>query len=251
MRNLQPLPPRGPGRPPKTSPAAVSSVSGSVGVLDLFAVAPQNARDRLLAATHELLVERVRGPVSLTEICSRAGLNTALVKYYFGSKDGLFAALHAHLRAQYRADIDRIDRSDRTPTEKLEIYVENGVRMFARYPYIAYILRQEHGDDEVARFVREYLSPLLSWHSRLIAEGRKRGEFRDVDPRFLMFSIIGACQFLFVVPSWVEAAFGKSDLSEADIDAFVEHTTEMVLRSVGASSTRRRRSRTPKRRAPR
>jgi TetR/AcrR family transcriptional regulator len=245
VKNLQPLPPRGPGRPPNASPDAVSSVSGSGGVLDLFAQAPQNARDRLLAATHELLVERVRGPVSLTEICSRAGLNTALVKYYFGDKDGLFSALHTHLRARYRADIDRIDRSDRTPTKKLENYIDRIVRMFARYPYIAYILHQEHRDEEITRFVREWLRPALSWHARLIAEGRKRGEFRDVDPRFLMFSIIGACEFLFVVPSWTEVAFGKSTLSEVDVDAFIEHTTKMVLRGIAArtAQTRRRRPR--------
>jgi AcrR family transcriptional regulator len=205
----------------------------------------------LLAATHELLVERVRGPVSLTEICARAGLNTALVKYYFGSKDGLLAALRAHLRAHYRADLERIERSDGTPTQKLESYVDHIVRMFAQYPYVAYILHQEHSDEEITRFVRELLRPALSFHARLIAEGRKRGEFRDVDPRFLMFSIIGACEFLFVVPSWNEVAFGKSTLSPSAVDAFAKHTTEIVLRGVAASLPQARRGRMPNRRGSR
>src|SRR5258708_25255151 len=38
-------------------------------------------REKLLAATHELLRERVGGPVSVNEICIRAGANVAMVKY--------------------------------------------------------------------------------------------------------------------------------------------------------------------------
>jgi len=242
VRNLQPLPRRGPGRPPKPSLTVVTSgVPGRA--LDVFTEAPQSARERLLAATHELLVERVRGPVSLAEISARAGVNTALVKYYFGNKDGLLAALNAHLRGVFRDDIERIDRSDRTPSDKLRIYIDHMVRMFARYPYLAYVLHQEHHDEEITRFVGEWLRPALSWYTRLLAEGRKRGEFRDVDPRFLMFSLVGACEFLFVVPSWAEVAFGKPTLDEAAVDGFVKHTTEMILRGIAAAPARTRRTR--------
>ncbi|MGH7822238.1 MAG: TetR/AcrR family transcriptional regulator [Candidatus Binatia bacterium] len=243
MTNLRPLPRRGPGRPPKPSLNVLSSALGSGAVLDLFVEPPQNARDRLLTATHELLVERIRGPVSLSEICARAGLNAALVKYYFGNKDGLLSALHSHIRAQLRADIERLDRSDRTPTEKLAVYIDHMVRLFARYPYLAYILHQEHGDEEIAHFVEEWLRPALDWFARLVAEGRKRGEFRDVDPRFLMFSIAGACEFLFVVPSWTEVAFDEPMLSERMVDAFVEHTKQTVLRGIAGKPTRKRRYR--------
>ena len=50
-------------------------------------------REALLKAAHELLSERGGGAVSVSDIAGRAGVNVAMVKYCFGSKDGLLDAL--------------------------------------------------------------------------------------------------------------------------------------------------------------
>src|SRR5206468_12828538 len=82
-----------PARPPKDAPRRVVAVAAPAprrrrasapGALPpRHDDVPQRAdatRERLLGAAHELLRERVGGPVSVNEICERAGANVAMVK---------------------------------------------------------------------------------------------------------------------------------------------------------------------------
>lgn len=52
-----------------------------------------SSRADLLKAASSLMIERGSVDISLSEIAERARLNSALVKYYFGNKNGLILAL--------------------------------------------------------------------------------------------------------------------------------------------------------------
>ena len=51
------------------------------------------ARDQLIEAASQIMREGDTIDLSLSELSLRAGLNSALVKYYFGNKNGLMLAL--------------------------------------------------------------------------------------------------------------------------------------------------------------
>ena len=55
------------------------------------------ARDQLIEAASQIMREGDTIDLSLSELSLRAGLNSALVKYYFGNKNGLIA-LQVRLR---------------------------------------------------------------------------------------------------------------------------------------------------------
>ncbi len=207
-----------------------------LGLLRLFESPPDGGRERLLQATHELLIERAEPAPSLSEICSRAGVNVALVKYHFGSKDGLIIALDELNRAQFRADLQRLAASDRSPTEKLRIHVEVMVRNFARCPYIARLLTQElvENDARARAGVDNWAKPFLAFYEQIVADGIRSGEFRRVDPGFLFFSLVGQCEFIFIAGPVAHAVLGEATLSDAKIDALVDHTVEFVLRAVSS-----------------
>ena len=52
-----------------------------------------NTKDRLIAAAREIMTERNAVEFSLQDVAARSGLNSALVKYHFGNKDGLLLAI--------------------------------------------------------------------------------------------------------------------------------------------------------------
>jgi AcrR family transcriptional regulator len=68
-------PPRRRGRPPRTKSADTPA-----------------ARDRILAAAREEFSERGYDKTSMRGIAKAAGVDSALVHHYFGTKDGLFNA---------------------------------------------------------------------------------------------------------------------------------------------------------------
>jgi AcrR family transcriptional regulator len=81
-------------------------------------------KDRIIEAAERLFARRGFNGVSLREITSEAGVDVALVKYYFDSKQGLFDAL-LHRRAEILNDLraealDRVlARNDPAPVEEI------------------------------------------------------------------------------------------------------------------------------------
>lgn len=191
--------------------------------------------ERLLQAAHELLHERGGGAVSVSDLCTRAGANVAMVKYCFGSKDGLYDALVERVVRSFQADLAQLDELALPPRETMERHVGGIARNFLRFPYLSSLLneRLRRADPEtVARLSEAFALPTRAWHARLLESGAAAGAFRQVDPTFFFFSVIGICEFLFSARSWLEQTFDER-LSGDLVERFVAHTTRMVLDGIG------------------
>src|SRR3954465_5038739 len=92
-------------------------------------------REKLLTAAHDLPVEQPRG-ASVSEVCSRAQVNVAMVKYCFGSKDEMLDALLEQVLAGLAHDVERLEAVDLDPEVKPRRHVAGIVRNYVRYPYI-------------------------------------------------------------------------------------------------------------------
>ena len=187
---------------------------------------------RLLQAADELLAERGGGQVSVAEICGRAEANVAMVKYCFGSKDGMYDALLEDLVARFIADLDRLDAQDLSPSEALALNIRAIIRRYVRYPYVNRLVNERllRGDGDAVDRVREtFADPLRAWYARVLDEGRRRGEFREVDPTFFFFTVIGTCEFVFSARSWLDR-----EITDELVEEFVDHTTRLVLHGIAA-----------------
>ncbi|MDF2602875.1 MULTISPECIES: TetR family transcriptional regulator [Sphingomonas] len=158
------------------------------------------AREVLLQAASDLMIELGTPEVSLHAIARRAGVTAPLVKYYFGSKEGLLVALVERDTSRSLAQLDGLNAMAIDPLAKLKIHIAGIVRTYSRYPYLVGLLnhllresRTEGSDQIKANFV----IPLIDAQRRIIEEGVAAGQFRPIDPDKLYFIIVGACQYLF------------------------------------------------------
>lgn len=198
-------------------------------------------REKLLAATHELLVERGGGHVSVNDICIRAGANVAMVKYCFGNKDGLMQALIDRITGRFVEQLKRLDELNLGPAERLTLHVEGIVTNFVRFPYINRLVNLQlfaTDTDSVSHFARNYALPMRDWYARVLSEGAKSGEFRPVDPVLFFFTVIGMAEFFFTGQPLMRGAFNRGELSQATIKSFSRHTAEMLLHGVLDCKTR-------------
>src|ERR1700755_1923424 len=79
--------------------------------------------EKLLVAASALMIERASIEVSLSDIAQKSGVNSALVKYHFGNKDGLLLALLARDAGAEVPNLAFVLDQPISPTEKLQRHI--------------------------------------------------------------------------------------------------------------------------------
>jgi AcrR family transcriptional regulator len=187
--------------------------------------------EKLLVAASELMIEGASIEVSLSDIAQKSGVNAALVKYHFGNKDGLLLALLARDAATEIAQLEYLISQPITPTEKLRLHIGGIIRAYHQFPYmnrlIHYLLHEssEGAADEVSKF---FVAPLLDFQRRLLSEGIKAGEFRNVDPVMFYTSLVGACDHLFFARHAMSRATGVGPVTDEVCRQYIKHMEALI-----------------------
>ena len=98
------------------------------------AAATEDSREKLLRAAEHLFGGAGYEAVSIRELAAEAGVNTALIAYYFGSKEGLFTAAYQALAEPInRERIAALDRLAGANSSTLEDVLEAWIRPVFRH----------------------------------------------------------------------------------------------------------------------
>lgn len=166
---------------------------------------PEKTRAAILnAALEEFAHEGVAG-ARTDEIARNAGVNKALLYYYFKDKEGLYAAVLERIFGGLSARVEEVlDREDLSPREKLLLYAETHFDYMSSSPLFPRVVQREfmragrNPTPVVSRIVEGYARPLYAKLSKLIMEGCAAGDFRSCDPQQTITSIVGVIVFYFI-----------------------------------------------------
>ncbi|MBA4226085.1 MAG: TetR family transcriptional regulator [Hyphomonas sp.] len=199
------------------------------------AVAERSGREMLLEAAGELMSEIGSIDVSLHQIAKRAGVTAPLVKYHFGSKDGLLLALAQRDTAQSIKQLTELMAMNLDPATKLRVHIQGIIRTYARFPYLNRLL--EHFlDDPEAEGTRliwsSFLLPLIEAQKQIITAGIAAGQFREVDYKYVYFLINGACQYIFSTRITLREMIGEKKVGQELAREYAAFAAETVLRGI-------------------
>jgi AcrR family transcriptional regulator len=211
-----------------------------------------SARERLLDTAGRLMSDRHSIDVSLSEIAGHSGLNSALVKYYFGNKNGLLLALVEREAAAALQGFAELLRQDLSPTEKLRRHIAGIINNFFRTPYLNRLLHSLL-DDRHARSAKQvnriFVQPLMELQRELLAAGTRSGEFKPVDPLLFYVSVLGACDHLFNARYAVRSLAGVASMDDELRERYIAHVCDVFIHGLrnlppsgpGRRAVRRRR----------
>ncbi|EIZ78626.1 TetR family transcriptional regulator [Novosphingobium sp. Rr 2-17] len=200
------------------------------------AVAPPGARELLLDTCSAIMRDGDVVDISLSELSLRSGLNSALVKYYFGNKAGLLKAL---LDRDWRAIVSSVDalvaKDGWEPEAKLHRHLWKVVDTFYEVPYLNRLtmrMVRESDETEARRIADCYLSPIYRAYEQLIGDGVRAGVFRPVDPQLFYFTVTGAVDRFFSARLVLKHCFDQDTLTEELRDRYREHTIDIIMAGI-------------------
>jgi len=167
--------------------------------------APEKSKAAILdAALEEFAREGVAG-ARTDEIARSAGVNKALLYYYFKDKDGLYAAVLEQIFAGLLRQLSAVlDREDVDPRQKMLLYIETHFDYLGRSPLFPRVLQREfmrtgrNASTLTSRIVERYARPLYAKLMKLLGQGCVTGDFRAGDPAQTLTSILGVIVFYFI-----------------------------------------------------
>ena len=202
---------------------------------DVATEAPAGAREQLLQTASDIMREGDIVDISLSELSLRSGLNSALVKYYFGNKAGLMKALLDRDMAGIIHAVDALMAKDMAPEQRLRRHIGAVVDTYFQTPYLNRLLMRlvrESDPDEAHRIADSYLTPLSRAYDKLIKDGVKQGVFRDVDPQMFYFTTTGACDRFFSSRLVLKHCYDTEALTEELRDRYREHCIDFIMAGI-------------------
>ncbi|MFL6603442.1 MAG: TetR family transcriptional regulator [Steroidobacteraceae bacterium] len=193
----------------------------------------RGSAELLLAATASLLSERPDMAASFRDIEKRSGLNSALIKYYFGNKEGLLMAL---LERDAKLEMDALRHLVATAglsaAEKLRIHITGILNAFYKSPYLNSLIHHmiDNASERSRKLLKKvYIDPMVEAYRQIVAQGVAEGAFRSVNAEMLYCSLVGSCDYLFSSASIVPQMLNEARITEELKQRYIAHVVDMTL----------------------
>ena len=164
--------------------------------------ADQETRDRILDAANRVFIRKGTASGRTQEIADEAGVNKALVHYYFGTKAALADAIFARALGTLVPRIFGIlaDPS-REIEQKVPAIVKEQIDFHTAHPYLAgYMIAELHAHPErMARMMTVHGRVPLDVLRRQLREGARAGKLRRIAPEQFVASMMGLLLFPFAI----------------------------------------------------
>ena len=159
-------------------------------------------RAAILAAAERIFAEEGLAGARTEAIAAAAGVNKALLYYYFQSKDGLYrAVLEEHLKELRRRALEVFSSSGSARAILLR-YVSMHFDFMSARPHYPRLFQRliMAGGRPLQHLARKYFIPLRRRLMELIERGVRAGEFRPVHSGHTVISLVALTVFYFASP---------------------------------------------------
>ncbi len=192
----------------------------------------ENVRSDLLKAARDHFLDRDFKAVSLREIASSAGVNGAMVNYYFGGKKGLYLAMVDEL---FESLDEKVKRLDEGSEFSVVDFSRSYCLLLAENPWWPnFVVREilfSEGEtkEEVLQRFGKMIAPKLM---QAVAQEVKQGNYRqDLNPQLTILSLMGMTIFPFLAAPMIEHLFGMT-LDESMANKLATHNIELFMNGV-------------------
>ncbi|MDR3697026.1 TetR/AcrR family transcriptional regulator [Mucilaginibacter sp.] len=162
-------------------------------------------KDHILDVAERVFSDLGFDGASTRMISGEAGVNMAMLNYYFGSKEGLFLAVFERKISSFQTLLQNIGNDESISSwDKLEKCIDNYVdRMIVNNCFQKLINREMSMGKrwDLTDKITEILMINVMELKKIFEEGIKNGSFRkDIDPELMIATIFGTKNYIINAP---------------------------------------------------
>ncbi|MBP2630205.1 MAG: yttP 3 [Firmicutes bacterium] len=162
----------------------------------------KDSRTKLIEAAIPLFGAKGLAGVSIRELAEVANVNSALISYHFGGKDGLYLGALEALFSPATTLLDAFENLEAVPPERIMYYAKAVLAAHKKNPYLMRFVHNEMTNPTFALkiVVEKYISRIYQFVYQAFADGVQEGYFNaDLDPTYATISLAGIMNFYFIM----------------------------------------------------
>tara|TARA_Y100000782_G_C10179550_1_gene263430 strand:- start:84 stop:695 length:612 start_codon:yes stop_codon:yes gene_type:complete len=173
----------------------------------------QQTEERILETAIEVFQERGMAATRMQEIADRAGINKALLHYYFRSKQQLFEAVFSKCFMQFAPKVNSIFQSEEPLFDKLYRFADNYITFMLKNRFLVpFIVQEMNNNSEFAfSFLDSVNRPDPTIISGQIKAEIEAGNIKPIHPKQLLLSIFSLVAFPFAAQVLIKGLLKMDD----------------------------------------
>ena len=157
-----------------------------------------STEEKIYDAARQIFILKGMEGARMQEIADAAGMNKALLHYYFRSKENLFKAVFKDIFAKFFSRVKGTLNSDITAKEKLIIFIDNYIDLIAANPYVPqFIINEINRDPKVLKSMMLESGAEPQMILSMFLNEVQSNNLSKIDPRHIVVSLLGMLIFPF------------------------------------------------------
>ena len=198
----------------------------------------QSTEERIIAAARKVFLSKGLAGARMQDIADEAGINKALLHYYFRSKEKLFDMIFMEAAQKLFPKINFIFESNMPLFEKIELFADEYITVMVENPYLPSFVLNELNRDPGSFFKMlndKFGFPDPSLFLKQIEREIKKGNIKRIDPVQLLMNMLSLCIFPFMARPILKLRVG---LGESQFREFMEQRKKEVPKFIFESIKR-------------
>jgi TetR/AcrR family transcriptional regulator len=193
-------------------------------------VKDKNTEQRIYEAARKVFLKKGMAGARMQEIADEAGINKALLHYYFRNKEKLFDGIFNEVIERISTGIQSIFELETNVLEKLKEFVNIYVDVLFENRYLPLFVLNEMNQhpDRFSILLKENIVVHMKKFLVQIQEEIENGTIRAENPVHLLLSVLGLIIFPFAVYPLFKKMFSEELMEDTDI-LLIERKKEICL----------------------
>src|SRR6476660_1032223 len=186
-----------------------------------------STEQKILNAAKKVFLTKGMDGARMQDIADEAGINKALLHYYFRSKDKLFEQIFLEVASSMLPHIFSIFQSDDTLFTKIEKFCDAYITQQIKTPYVPIFILNEINRQPQA-FLKKVLGntrPPVDKLMLQIDQEIKAGIIKPIDPLQLLLNTLSLCIFPFLASPMIQLITG---IEAKNFRALMEERKKLV-----------------------